>query len=443
MNDQREDGRLNTPKKAGDAGARARRAKTLQVVAAPVSPEQMRVGLALAGGGPLGASYEIGAVVALAEALDGIDLNALDVYVGVSSGGFIAAGLANGITPAQMTSMFIEPESADEPFHAEMLLRPAFKEYLKRVASVPPLLLASIWQYVTHPRDLRFLESFQRLSRAIPTGIFDSDGIDRFLRRLFSAPGRTNDFRELPHKLFLVATDLDSGKAVEFGAPGHDHVPISTAVQASAALPGLFPPVFIDDRYFVDGALKKTLHASVALQHGARLVLCINPLVPFDSELAALSGHPTRHRLVEGGLPLVLSQTFRAIIYSRMKVGMGKYATEFPDADVVLFEPKRDDADMFFTNVFSYSNRRRMSEHAYRQTRDELYRRREELEPILARHGIRIRLDVLEDASRSLLGVPVKPARRPARAATGKLTQALDRLDAWLAQRSAERRRVA
>jgi hypothetical protein len=46
-----------------------------------------RVGLALAGGGPLGGIYEIGALLALAESLDGIDLNELDVYVGVSSGG--------------------------------------------------------------------------------------------------------------------------------------------------------------------------------------------------------------------------------------------------------------------------------------------------------------------------------------------------------------------
>jgi predicted acylesterase/phospholipase RssA len=410
----------------------------------PVEREQRMTGLALAGGGPLGAIYEIGAVTALAEALEGIDLNHLDAYVGVSSGGFIAAGLANGLTPTQMARMFIASESAEEPFHPEMLLRPAFKEYVMRATSVPPLLLTSLWQYLTHPLDLHFLESFQRLSRAIPTGIFNSSGIDAFLRRLFSAPGRTNDFRELPHKLFLVATDLDSGESIPFGAPGHDHVPISTAVQASAALPGLFPPVEIDGRYFVDGALKKTLHASVALRAGAKLVLCINPLVPFDSELAAARGHPKKHRLVEGGLPLVLSQTFRAIIHSRMQVGMGKYATEFKDADVILFEPNRDDDDMFFTNVFSYSSRRRLSEHAYQKTRAELYRRRDELAPILARHGIRIRVDVLEDNQRRLITSRATTRKRTAvTAATNRLTDSLDRLERWLARRSAGQRQVA
>ena len=427
-------------RKAAGGGRSAAPSQAPAGIAAPDSPPH-KIGLALAGGGPLGAIYEIGAITALAEALEGVNFGSLYAYVGVSSGGIIAAGLANGVTPQQMCRMFIESESAQEPFHPEGLLRLAFREYLRRAASVPPLLLASIWHYMTHPLGQRFIESFQRLSRAIPTGIFNSAAIDAFLRRLFSGDGRTNDFRELRHKLYLVATDLDSGEAVEFGAPGWDDVPISTAVQASAALPGLFPPVEIDGRYYVDGALKKTLHASVALKQGAELVLCVNPLVPFDSELAAQHGHPSRHRLVEGGLPLVLSQTFRAIIHSRMQVGIGKYASEFKDADVILFEPARDDADMFFTNVFSYSSRRRLSEHAYQKTRSELLRRRRELAPIFARHGIRMRLDVLQDPQRRLISAPLKPHRLSALADTQtRLGACLDTIERWLSSGGATHR---
>ena len=58
-----------------------------------------RIALALAGGGPLGAIYELGALCALDEALEGLDLNDCEHYVGVSAGGFIAAGLANGMRP--------------------------------------------------------------------------------------------------------------------------------------------------------------------------------------------------------------------------------------------------------------------------------------------------------------------------------------------------------
>jgi predicted acylesterase/phospholipase RssA len=451
--------RDDPPAPGGGRGTRpqasARRADGKDVTARAPAPlvgrsrgsrERPRVGLALAGGGPLGAIYEIGALTALSEALEGLDFNDLDTYVGVSSGGFIAAALANGITPAQMCRMFIESDPEADGFEPELLMRPALREYGQRIAALPSLLLDSVMHYLARPWRLHFLESFQRLGRAIPTGIFDNVAIDRYLQRVFTAPGRTNDFRELRNKLFLVAADLDSGESIQFGAAGRDHVPISLAVQASAALPGLYPPVEIDGRYYVDGALKKTLHASVALEQGVQLLLCVNPLVPFDSALAAARGHPNQRRLIEGGLPMVLSQTFRAIIHSRMQAGMGKYATEFRDADVVLFEPNRDDADMFFTNVFSYASRRRLSEHAYQKTRQELYRRRHEIGPTLARHGIRIRVDVLRDASLRLVEAAGLERRDPLfslKAIAGRLGDSLDDLDGWLAALRKTARRAA
>ncbi len=361
-----------------------------------------RIALALAGGGPLGAIYEIGTITALAEALDGVDFNELDIYVGVSAGGFIAAGLANGLTPAVLCRMFIDSESAEVPFEPAMLLKPALTEYRQRAASIPGLLLESFRDFLSNPWQKSLLSSFQRLAQAIPTGIFDNHGIGSFLERLFSEPGRSNDFRDLRRQLFLVATDLDSGASVAFGSRGHDHVPISMAVQASSALPGLFPPVEIDGHFYVDGALKKTMHASVALKEGAELVLCVNPLVPFDAELSARLKHGKRRHLIEGGLPVVLAQTFRAIIHSRMQVGIAKYEMEYTNADVILFEPNSDDDDMFFTNMFSYSGRKRLSEHAYRKTRQELLRRYDELAPKLARHGIGIRREVLLDPKRTL-----------------------------------------
>jgi len=358
--------------------------------------------LALAGGGPLGAIYEIGTLMALSEVLDGVDFNELDAYVGVSAGSFIAAGLANGLSPAYLHRMFVDSDSAEFPFEPEMLLKPAFGEYGRRAASVPALLVESFVDYLRKPLRQGFLASFQRLSRAIPTGIFDNAGMDVFLTRLFSMPGLTNDFRQIRSRLFLIATDLDSGASIAFGSKGHDHVPIATAIRASAALPGLYPPVEIDGRWFADGALKKTLHASVALKEGIPLVLCINPLVPFDASLASHERHLKRRHLVDGGLPVVLAQTFRAIVHSRMKTGLEKYDIQYKDADVILFEPKRDDADMFFTNMFSYADRKRLTEQAYRKTRDELLRRYEELAPKLARHGVSINHAALTDPHRSL-----------------------------------------
>ncbi len=282
------------------------------------------------------------------------------------------------------------------------------------------------------------MSAFERLGRAIPTGIFSGEEVERYLRQIFSRPGRSNDFRQLTHKLFLVATDLDTGESVAFGANGLDDVPISRAVQASAALPGLFPPVEIKGRYFVDGALRKTLHASMALDQGVDLMLCLNPLVPYDASPRhrARDDEPQLTKLVDGGLPVVLAQTFRSIIHSRLGAGMERYKTAYPGVDIVLFEPNRADADMFFTNLFSYSSRRRLCEHAYQKTREELWKRRHELAPVFARYGIEIRTGVLRDSSMTL----VKSLRRTrgiwretaSTAATRALTHTLDDLERWL-----------
>jgi predicted acylesterase/phospholipase RssA len=398
-----------------------------------------RVGIALAGGGPLGGIYEIGALLALSESLDGLDFDNLDVYVGVSSGAFVAAALANGISPSQMYRLFIEDGAGLSP---SLFLRPALREFAGRALSVPRLFAQATVRYLRHPWRGSALGAYATLGRAIPTGIFDQRAIDAFLARLFTSGTRTNDFRRLRNRLFLVATDLDTGGSVTFGSPAADHVPISKAVQASAALPGLFPPIRVEGRHYVDGALNKTLHASVALDHGVRLLLCINPLVPFDASNAVRSGRPAIEKLDQGGLPLVLAQTFRAIIHSRMKVGMEKYRRQYPDADVLLFEPEREDADMFFASIFSYAHRAKLCEVAYRSTRRRLLARQNTLAPLLARHGVRLNLDRLSDTRRSIGGsltdprpLVIKP--RSVRQTARDLAHTLDHLEAWLAATSA------
>ena len=362
-----------------------------------------KIGLALAGGGPLGGIYEVGALLALADSLDGLDLNELDVYVGVSSGGFVAAALANGISPAQMYRLFID-DGAHAALKPEIFLKPAFAEFSRCLAALPGLAARATLQYLRDPFRRGVLESFSTLAQAIPIGVFDNRAIDEFLARLFSAPGRTNDFRQLSRKLFLVATNLNSGLSETFGPNANADVPISRAIEASSALPGLFPPVAIDGQYYVDGALNKTLHASVALDEGVGLLLCVNPLVPYDATKATRRGRMTVDRLNRGGLPLVLGQTFRAIIHSRMKVGMEKYDRQYPDADVLLFEPDREDADMFFANIFSYWQRKRLCTIAFDKTRQNLATRAKTLAPVLRRHGIALRLDRLADPERGSRG---------------------------------------
>ena len=366
-----------------------------------------RIALALAGGGPLGAIYEIGALCALEESLEGIDLNRLDHYVGVSAGGFIAAGLANGMTPRALCASFIENDNnASEVFDPSWLMVPAYSEFARRAIMAPGLVASALWHLALGRKSIT--GALERLGPGLPTGIFSNDEIHTRLERLFTREGRTNDFRQLKARLTLVATNLDSGEAAPFGQPGWDHVPISKAVQASSALPGLFPPVEIDEKYFVDGALKKTMHASVAMDEGVDLMLCLNPLVPFDAT-APQAGRVMRGglppekrsipRIVDGGLPAVLSQTFRSMIHSRMELGMKHYERAYPGTDIVLIEPDHRDPELYLANTFSYGQRRTLAEHAYQQTRALLRSRRTSLSARLARHGISLRAKVLDDAT--------------------------------------------
>jgi predicted acylesterase/phospholipase RssA len=401
-------------------------------------PSAGRVGLAIAGGGPIGSMYELGALRALDAAIEGTAMDRLDVYVGVSSGAFLAAGLANRIPTDEMCRIFITGE-ADDAFRPESFLRPAFVEYAKRASALPRIAMEWWRDLLLDPTSSRLSDVIGRFGGLVPNGLFNNEEVERFLRRTFGKRGRSNDFRTLDRPLYVVAVDLDTGEAVRFGAGDWMDVPISRAVQASAALPGLYPPVDIRGRHFVDGALRRTMHASVVLDHGIDLLIGINPMVPFDASRARKRADGM-DRLAEGGLPVVLSQTFRTLLSSRMEVGLAKYAQNYPATDQIVLTPNADDGEMFFTNAFSFESRHRVCEHAYRETLADLGRRRHELAPILARHGLALRADVLDDPSPSLLGGLGHPRRTET---TAELARALDEVQALIHQRQrlARRRR--
>lgn len=410
----------------------------------PSTRTPARIGLAIAGGGPIGGMYELGALRALDEALDGLDLTDLDSYVGVSSGAFLAAGLANRMSTADMCRIFITGDSDDARFRPDTFLRPALLEYLQRAASLPRLTLDWWRSVLLDPRDVPWSDLLNRFGGLVPTGLFDNTEVERFLRDIFTRRGRSNDFRELDARLFVVAVELDSGEPVLFGSDGWNDVPISRAVQASAALPGLYPPVEVRGRHLVDGALRRTMHASVLLDRDIDLLIGINPLVPFNAGLGdARGGVPVDddnegQRLVHGGLPAVLSQTFRTLLQSRMHVGLARYAQQYPDIDQMVFEPNAHDGELFHTNAFSFAARRRVCQLAWRNTIDDLRRRADDLRPVLAANGIRLRDEVLDDEHRTLLdGLAAPPP--PSTETTARLRRALDATERVIARRKAAR----
>lgn len=396
------------------------------------SDRPSRIGLAVAGGGPIGGMYELGALRALDEALDGLDLTRLDSYVGVSSGAFLAAGLANRMDTAQMCRIFITGDSDDVQFRPETFLRPAIFEYLRRAAGLPRL--AAQWgqDMLFSGKEARWSDLLMRFGGLVPTGLFDNARVEEFLRDVFTRRGRSNDFRELDATLYVISVDLDSGDVVRFGGEGWNDVPISTAVQASAALPGLYPPVEVRGRHFVDGALRRTMNASVLLERDIDLLIGINPLVPFNKGDAGVAVSRERS-LAAGGLPAVLSQTFRTLLQSRMQVGLARYAQQYPDIDQLIFEPNAEDGELFFTNAFSFSARRRICEIAYRNTLADLHRRADTLGPQLAAHGIHLRTDLIADAGRSILDGLDMPTRHTE--TTARLDRALDDVGRLVAAR--------
>ena len=394
-----------------------------------------RIGLAVAGGGPIGGMYELGALRALDDAIEGLDLSRLDCYVGVSSGAFLAAGLANRIGTEEMCRIFLTGDSDDVAFRPETFMRPAFFEYMRRAARLPRL--ATDWwrELLFSPGQLRWTDFLTRFGGLVPTGLFDNTEVERFLRDVFTRRGRSNDFRELDSRLFVIAVDLDSGEAVRFGGEGWDDVPISQAIQASAALPGLYPPVEVRGRQFVDGALRRTMHASVVLERGIDLMLGVNPLVSFNTGVDAGVAATSPGRLAAGGLPAVLSQTFRTLLQSRMQIGLAKHQQQFPDIDQLIFEPNAQDGELFFTNAFSFANRQRIAEIAYRNVMADLCHRADALAPVLAAHGLRVREELVNDAGRSILD-GLQPRSRKTET-TARLHRALDDIDAMVAARRA------
>jgi NTE family protein len=165
-------------------------------------------------------------------------------------------------------------------------------------------------------------------------------------------------------------------------------------------------------------------------------MICLNPLVPFDAtspQVAKVMQRdlPTNKReiprIVDGGLPAVLSQTFRSMIHSRLELGMKHYAHSYPHTDIILIEPDHRDPELYLANTFSYAQRRHLAEHAYQQTRQMLRSRKTGLSAKLARHGISLNHDVLDDPMRHL-SAPAKSPTRLGRA-IATLQEVMDDLD--------------
>ncbi len=369
----------------------------------------LRRALVCAGGGVTGAIYEIGVLAALEERLDGFSLTECDVFVGVSAGSYVGTLVASGVSPSVLFRNATHPRTSD--LDQLSLFRPNLREIASRLVSAPVTVARSLQDFYQNRRDATVTDLVASFAGLLPSAFYLLDGLESWLSAWLSEEGRTNDFRDLLHKLRVVAVALDTGETRVFGEPGNDTVPISKAVAASCALPGFFRPVRIDGVDYIDGGVRKTAHISLALKERCGLVLCVNPIVPARYDLASglLPDGREQGALASRGLLSILDQVFRLTLHSRLQYGLRRYRRENPDTDIVLFEPKPEELPRLMRNIMRTSGRIRIAEFAYRSTLKKLDDEYGRLTRVFERHGMRLRPAV------SLSKAP----RRPEAARTG------------------------
>jgi NTE family protein len=316
------------------------------------------------------------------------------VYVGTSAGALIAALAANGVTPEQM--MRVVNDQVPSPFrdiNLRMLLRPNYREFAAKGVQLPFHLVGLARSLVRGIGSFSSVDLAVALADALPSGLYTGAGLEDYVATVLSDPDRTDDFRELPRELFLCATDLDSCERVVLGGEGWDDVPISAAVRASTALPMVYAPHRLKDRELVDGGIVSTTNLDVAVEAGAKLIVVVNPLVPyvndFSKEIPTLFGRRTR-RVSDMGFPGVAYQTFKLLAYQRLHETARHWQERYPGVDIVLVEPETDDELMFQTNILNYTSRLEVARHGFRSVTVRLAADYEDLREVCARHGIEI-----------------------------------------------------
>ncbi len=137
------------------------------------------------------------------------------------------------------------------------------------------------------------------------SGAFSLDRLEHYLERHLPL----NDFRKLHNRVLVTAADVDTGQRVVFGPGYRDDVPISKAVAASCAVPGLFRPYKIGDRYHLDGEIVRTLSADLAVGAGANVVIISNVYRPEQRQPSARTiARRTAVGVMRQALNIVLSE---------------------------------------------------------------------------------------------------------------------------------------
>ncbi len=357
-------------------------------------PRRSKTALVLGGGGLTGGVYEMGALRAIDLLSVNTTVNEFDVYVGTSAGAFVAAAVANGVTPEEM--MRVIGQKVPTPFpdaRISSLLQPNYREFVSRGLLFPVRLAQLLRTLARDVGQISAVDIVLGLAEALPAGLYSGEGVESYVRRILSDPDRTDDFRLLRSDLYLAGTDLDSCERIVFGAEGWDDVPISKAVSASSALPMIYKPVKVRDREIVDGGLVSTTNLDIAVEAGAKFIVVVNPLVPyintFQKRIPTLTGSRPR-RVSDMGFPQIGYQAFKMLAHQRLHEIAKGWEERYPGVDIILIEPDTSDELMFQTSVMNFTSRIEIARHGFQSVTLKLAQDYPRFKRICARHGIEI-----------------------------------------------------
>jgi predicted acylesterase/phospholipase RssA len=391
-----------------------------------------KIALVLAGGAVSGGAFKVGGLKALDDYLVGRKTTDFDTYVGLSAGALLAVPLAAGLPPDEMIRVLdgsstrlsqLRPIDFYSPNWREFAERPLkaaydFLSYAPGVTSdfvaalpqLPEVVGGRFREFARRPSYTNFESlamaliehvspdrEIPALSNHIPTGLFDNGTLERWLATNLQRIRMPNDFRAFERKrkksLYITACDLDTAERVVFGGDENCEVSISQAVQASTALPGFFRPARINGVDYVDGGVRHTANIDIAIDKDCDLIICYNPFRPFLNRVDAEDGESTYFAdgryLADRGLKAVVNQVFRTLLHSRLKLGIQRYlADDRFQGDIVLLEPREQDADFFGVNPLAFWKRWEAVQHGFESVRASIEQSYEPLAALLGRYGL-------------------------------------------------------
>lgn len=354
----------------------------LSPVLSPMN-RQRRVALVLGGGGILGAAYEIGALAALEEEVGPLP-SLFDIFVGTSAGSFVAAVVSQGISARTLYEATIRHDPIlhirpDDVYRLDM------GRLLSGCAKFCQSTVRAVAEHLRAGRFPPLLDVLNRAQARLPVGFLRIDGLDAALCRIFHAHGLTNRFSGLDKKLLIPALDIEEGVRAVFGENPDSDPTICEAVTASSAIPRLFGPVRIGDRYYVDGAIGGIANLDVPLRHGATDVLAVNPIVltSFPRCEAGSLKHHSRC-VAHAGLGVILDQCLRIEHGIAFHCAYRWATLAHPDVRFLLHQPDR--SEMHAENSMNYEVHERVLRSGYRAMALDLASRREIFDNFFSHH---------------------------------------------------------